>query len=215
MEYIVNKLNKSGICLEKVYIEDKEFFITVHEDRVFFIKNMNETGPESLIDDSVFIADYISTGQFDEKIKKNLSLKDKEKIFNKLNLISILWDLYIVGIHFLDNTNENYNQEQISRIERDKFVARKIVVEDTNKESIVNNLIDIFQPSKRLEEIITGNEKLSMKGVFENILKIDNSNSIKIENVNSLIDLGKYLDEIKLTVEEIDKKIDGGEYFEN
>ncbi|PJI06544.1 MULTISPECIES: hypothetical protein [Clostridium] len=212
MEYIKNELNKKGIKFKEVEIGDELLYIVIYYNgRIFFIKNLNGLYPDSLLDDSIFISDYVSS----EKIEKQLNDKDKKNIFSDINLMAILWELYIVGIHLLDDKNTKYRQEEISKVEKDKFIARKIIIENSDKTKIIQELIDILEPSKKLEEIITVNEELSPQGIWNNISKIDDINSIKIKNVNDLNSLEKYLDKVKTNVDELNKKLDGGEYFEN
>lgn len=215
MEHIKNELKNKSIRLTKIEIKRNDiFYFTVYKERIFFIKNLNGLLPSSLLEDAILISDYISEDKIKDKIKTQISDKDMENIYSKVNLMAILWDLYIIGIHLLDN-DKKYLQEEISKVEKDKFAARKIIIEDSDEDRIVQDLIDIFEPSQKLEQIIKGNEWVSSKNVWDNIVKTGDENSIKIENVNDLESLEKYLNNVKIKVDKLNKKLDGDEYFEN
>lgn len=106
--------------------EYKDSYYHIAEDGklIFFY------GYENITDINKFV-ENLDIDDFYENFSGFLTTKDKEEI---VSLKAFLWDLYIIYINCSEENSisdiEKYN------VERDRFVARKIIIDDINKKII-------------------------------------------------------------------------------
>ena len=103
---------------------DMNFTISKSGKVIFFIGY-------TCVNDIYNFIDKIDIDELYENFSHNFSDKDKEKY---ISLKAFLWDLYIIAI----NCGEKGCISKIdkSNIERDRFVARKIIIDDIDKNKI-------------------------------------------------------------------------------
>lgn len=73
--------------------------------------------------------------------------------FTNVTLPAFLWDLYVVALHNINNS-ESFNETDITMLERDKFVARKIIVEYSSQEEAVIKINQQLFPEKELDNLL-------------------------------------------------------------
>ena len=137
---ISNKLDLDIYKFNDIY-----FAISKSGKVVFFI------GYTSIKDIYNFI-DEIDMNEFYDEFSKSLTNKDKKEY---INLKAFLWDLYIIAI----NCGEDGSISKIdkSNLERDRFLARKKIIDSINKTKI--NLI--LKTDKNDEERVYVEEEIS------------------------------------------------------
>ncbi|MCC0738856.1 hypothetical protein [Clostridioides sp. ZZV14-5902] len=114
--------NKLGLDIYK--FNDIYFAISKSGKVIFF------TGYTSAKDIYNFI-DELDMNEFYDEFNKSLTDKDKKE---HINLKAFLWDLYIIAI----NCGEDGSISKIDKanLERDRFLARKKIIDSINKNKI-------------------------------------------------------------------------------
>ena len=101
---------------------------------------------------------------------KNLEFVESKKI----PMSKFLWDLYIIALHKLTNTLERFPAESISRYERDRFIARKIIIQYDHEKELCKEFRRLVFPHRELDEI-------SLTSTY------DNEPIINFEKINELL----------------------------
>lgn len=93
--------------------------------------------------------DMIDIDEFYERFSNNFSKKDKEKY---ISLKAFLWDLYIIAINC--GEKDCINKIDKSNIERNRFLARKIIIDNIDKDKIdfINKLHEYDKENKSIAE---------------------------------------------------------------
>ncbi|MCI3922676.1 hypothetical protein MO973_20805 [Paenibacillus sp. TRM 82003] len=73
--------------------------------------------------------------------------------FTNVTLPAYLWDLYVVALHDINN-GERFHEIDITMLERDRFVARKIIVEYSSQEEALNKITQQLCPEKELDILL-------------------------------------------------------------
>lgn len=119
------------------------YYVNSSDSRVMFILEIKN------IEDVEKFIEELDMDDFYKKFHKYLSEKDTAI---KFNLKSFLWDLYVIAIH---NCKENkLNNLEKLKIEKDRFVARKIIIEDGSEDLIKEKLINIINPLDEFEKLL-------------------------------------------------------------
>lgn len=140
---MINKyLDKEKYCYYTVEIENNIFYFLPQNDKIFMFLLINDIG---IIKRIPSILASISTQHSRLKIIKELSNSEAVEDFD---IRSFLWDLYLVIIYECDENNIIASQI-VNRIERDRFVARKLILQ--------GNLLCI---SSELNNLLRGKDKL-------------------------------------------------------
>ncbi|WP_335869192.1 ABC-three component system middle component 1 [Bacillus sp. 2205SS5-2] len=80
--------------------------------------------------------------------KNNIAFVQNEKI----PMSKFLWDMYVIGIHQVDAENKAFKSESISAYERDRFIARKIVIEYEHSDELKQKFDHYVFPERILNE---------------------------------------------------------------
>lgn len=178
IKYINLKLNISLKKYNGIY-----YFINKEGKIIFFF------GYKSLNDIEKFI-DTLDMDNFYDEFKNFLSVKDKETY---INFKAFLWDLYIVGINC--GKVESIKEEEKFNLEKDRFIARKIIIDFINEdiinkikeydEKIYNESILDTELSNTLSDLINEIEMIVEPEKKLNEFIDDNNNTD--DNVDSLI----------------------------
>ncbi|MFB4330209.1 ABC-three component system middle component 1 [Paenibacillus sp. CR_12] len=124
--------------------------------------------------------------------------------FTNVTLPAFLWDLYVVALHDINNS-ERFDETDITMLERDKFVARKIIVEYTSQEEAVIKINQQLCPEKELDILLaeyqenqTWQESL-ISQVYESI---EPDQEFKVQrNVEQIIGYLNKIDSVRNAIE--------------
>jgi len=133
---------------------------------VYSFEEINEAIVCNLNQDKVLIIKIInSLDEVNELATSLPSLKEKirERMVNEKNMTGIkedvrlskfLWDMYIVGLHEYSCAEDKFNEFDVARFQRDRFVARKIIIEYTSDEDLLNQFNQLVLPERSLDEVL-------------------------------------------------------------
>lgn len=177
-------LDKVKACCHSIKIEEIDYYFLFENDRIYMFiliedKNIVKEIPKTL--------GLISTQKNRIKIIEELSSLDDCQNFD---IRSFLWDLYLVIIYECDENN--YIEPQIvNQIERDRFVARKLVFQGS--QDYISTCLDKFLRGKeKLEEILQKTEVVFEPEQESLVSDIVKTSDTKItEFINSDIFAGK------------------------
>lgn len=125
--------------------------------------------------------------------------RDKEVVDNKIPISRFLWDMYLVGFHKITETGP-FDPIKVSDIQRDRFVARKIIIEYTTGEELLEEFRKTIFPHTELDMCLEKIEKVNSEMISEIIKDVNISEKQHIETV----DIFDFLDEIVKAVEKGD-----------
>lgn len=72
---------------------------------------------------------------------------------NKIPMAKFLWDLYIIALHKVIKPESKFPSEVLSRYERDRFIARKIIIQYEYESELVDEFRRVVFPHKDLDRI--------------------------------------------------------------
>lgn len=210
-------------------IDSIEYNYIIIGDRIYFISIVDSIDQCELQECSneiaINISRIIKNDKYKEFFKNDIKLsgKDEEIIGKNLDLRAFLWDLYIINIVISDK-KKFFPNEVVSRIQRERLIARRIIIQEETLEDVVKKLIEEFSPTEKLDNIIKRYdentkesniiEKLLDKNLKENREDIISKKNLVLEghineiskcaesNIN-IDDIEKYLDNIKTTYEQL------------
>jgi len=135
--------------LELPYIESRvsEFdysIINIRDDKlVFFVEILDITQ----------LHHFISLLPEAKETLLTIVRNQRPNAFTSVTLPAFLWDLYVVALHDI-NISERFHDTDITMLERDRFVARKIIVEFSSQEEAVNKINQQLRPEKELDTLL-------------------------------------------------------------
>lgn len=92
---------------------------------------------------------YTLPNKVDEIKQFFKELEENHPKIGKVQLAQYLWDLYLVGVYKCDS--QPLDQVKVAQIERDRFVARKIVLQYTTEKDLYDKLEAIILPHYMLD----------------------------------------------------------------
>jgi hypothetical protein len=124
------------------------FFVNIRDDKLVFILEINSLDQ---------IREFVSLlHELRHKIFQ--SVKNQEPNgFTRVTLPGFLWDLYVIGMHDVSE-NPLFNQHDVTQLERDRFLARKIIIEFTDDNDAKQQLINQLLPEVVLDQILDQQE---------------------------------------------------------
>lgn len=192
---------------EKLNIEfgkyNNEFYFITEEGKIIFFIGYK------LVNDIYRFIDTLDMDDFYNEFNGYLSENDKK---THINFKSFLWDLYVVAINC--GNNGSISEEEKFNIEKDRYVARKLVIDVINNEIISkmkfdrkNNKIIIKDLSKieqkALEELI---EKTSLIIEPQKLLDLYISENEDLnDDINSYIEKLMENEELKKRIEDVNE----------
>lgn len=193
--YIVNKLE----------IENKELYLLTISDKIVILKLFeSDEEIDSIVEDASMLSGKLNSEDF-INLYSISSDKDNEKKI--LDLRAILWDVYIIGVHWLTDNKNKFKKEDISRIERNRLIARKIILEDCNLKKISMKIQEILEPTKKLKLIIINNKGINEEDLFNELTSSGDGKCLKNTELKSFEDMNKYLNKIIKEVKNNDKEV--------
>lgn len=197
MENILKELIINGFKAKSIKDHDKEFIFISVPDKIMIIK-LFEKGEDinNIIEDIAILSKQFKKGSIED-----ISDKDNEK--DILELRKILWDIYIIGVHLVSDEEVNFKKEDISRIERNRLIARKIIIEDTDFEKICTRILEVLNPTEKLKSIINSNKGINEEELFNKLTEVSEGENLKNTELNSFKDLIDYLNKIEQEVKDM------------
>lgn len=187
-------------------LRGKAFCYLYHNDRVYLIRIVENSDDLDLIKND--LASFSNSS-----VMQNVIHKIKASCGDvNIDIRDIIWDLYFVIINPIADDGVKMSPEIKNSIERDKFVARKIIIEGT-KDEIQSKLETIFNVNNSLTELIDGlettfaNDKSmlladiikSERSIVENELKARNTYAGTLDYADVL----SYLNDLKTEYDKI------------
>ncbi|MCA0992753.1 ABC-three component system middle component 1 [Guptibacillus hwajinpoensis] len=106
--------------------------------------------------------------------KSNRDLVHNEKI----PMSKFLWDLYVIGIHKVESEDKVFKSASISEYERDRFIARKIIIQYEHLDELKDKFNHLIFPERILNTFTTmenedDEESLDYESIKDLIKEID------------------------------------------
>lgn len=184
MEELFESLN---IDYKQIVLKDDVvgFLTNVNKDKIVICVQINS------VEELRNIANFIpqNTKQIAEVLTHK---KDKDIVNNRIPISRFLWDLYLVGLHQMNSDSKSFNPVEISDIQRDRFVARKIIIEYSTDEELKERFKNTIFPHLELDNSLTKIEGNSHELLADMIKDIDIAGK---ENITTQ-DIVNYLDEV-------------------
>lgn len=122
--------------------------------------------------------------------------RDKQVVDNRIPISRFLWDMYLVGFHKITEMGP-FDPVKVSDIQRDRFVARKIVIEYTTHEELLEEFRKTIFPHTELDMCLEKIEKVNSEMISEIIKDVNINEKQHIES----LDIFDFLDEIAKALE--------------
>ncbi|MDK8641691.1 ABC-three component system middle component 1 [Niallia taxi] len=153
MEKILDYLGVRGYHVIDFTKEIKCYIYNFENDKLIIAFSTNR------IDDIKVINNLIPKYKhnLEELITNPNNLKDVDN--KKIPLSQFLWDLYLVCFYKNGPENGENIQQKISDYERDRYVARKIIIQYETIKNIKDQYERIVFPSKYLDELNIGTKE--------------------------------------------------------
>ena len=133
-------------CISLDEIKDT-LVCNLNQDKILIIKKINKLDE---IDELVYTLPQIK-GRLQERManKKNIS-----EVKSSIPLSKFLWDLYIIGLHEYGSEQEKFNEFEVAKLQRNRFIARKIIIEYISQQELISQFNQLVQPERALDEIL-------------------------------------------------------------
>jgi len=131
---------------------------------------------------------YALPGKVNEIKQLFQELEEKHPKIGEIKLAQYLWDLYLIGVY--KHNNQPLDSVKVAQIERDRFVARKIVLQYTTEKDLYDKLEAVILPHYMLDiqiQKLGETATLNLEEVAKNIDHID-SKTASYEQIYELID---------------------------
>ena len=146
-------LEKKGFRVLTQKFDDIDYQYCFLGDRLYFLKVMDDNDSiERLQDLAINISQVLEKEGYKNFFFSDKVLSEKDLELNILDIHTFLWDLYIIGVHICIN-KDFYKSEYKSRVERDKIIAKKIIIEDNTIIGAADKIASEFLPSVEFDEI--------------------------------------------------------------
>ncbi|WP_216831693.1 ABC-three component system middle component 1 [Alkalihalobacterium elongatum] len=100
---------------------------------------------------------------------------NKEFVQNeKIPMSKFLWDMYVIGLHKVNSEDQVFNPASVSEYERDRFIARKIIIQYEHGDDLKQKFDQLIFPERILN-------------TFPTIANDEDKESINLDSVRTLI----------------------------
>ncbi|MBV7271473.1 hypothetical protein I6U48_00875 [Clostridium sp. PL3] len=202
---MINDLRQKNYIINELEIENKDLYLITISDKIVILKLFkDDENIDSIVEDASILSGKLNSDDF---IKLYTISSDKDNEKKILDLRAILWDVYIIGVHWLTDNKDKFKKEDVSRIERNRLIARKIILEDCNLKKISMKIQEILEPTKKLKSIIINNKGINEEDLFKELTTSDDGKYLKNTELKSFEDMNKYLNKIIKEVKNNDKEV--------
>lgn len=201
MENIKNKVIEIGVKPQSLNILGKDLLYFYHQDRFYLIHSINS--PEEM-DLAKNVLIELSTDEIQKKIIDTIKLSEKDQVDVYQKIKSFLWDIYFIVVYIPEAEEKKLSEEVKSRFERDKFIARKIIIEELEEDKIKEQFQNLFNEKETISGIIAKTEPIFKNDeehllnsiCSEEVLK-DIKERLKIDRDPKLKDIIEYINKIQ------------------
>ncbi|SGI68475.1 Uncharacterised protein [Mycobacterium tuberculosis] len=182
---------KIGVNYKKIMLKDDfECYLTnANQDKIIMCVEVNSP------DDMLALTNFIP--HKGKEISEVLSTtKDKDEVDYRIPISRFLWDLYLVGLHKVNETGF-FDSVKVSDVQRDRFVARKIIIEYISEEELYAKFQNTIFPHIELDECISKIEKINEELVSEIIKDVKISDKEQLDT----LDVFNYVDQVVKALE--------------
>ncbi|APH22402.1 hypothetical protein FDF15_06035 [Clostridium botulinum] len=180
--------------------DNKLYYFIANKDKIIFITSINKLEEVDLL--------TIKLSELKNEIFKSLLNEDQLHYVNesgqvikekkKMTMPAFLWDLYIVGLHNIKD-NKSFKINEVERVKRDKFIARKIIIEYKDLKDLKTKFTENVFPGVIIKEKLGSikppnihiTDLLEGVDIKEVVQSLDNSRSEVTSN-----DVIEYLDNV-------------------
>ncbi|MGG1616513.1 hypothetical protein [Paenibacillus sp. NRS-1781] len=133
--------------------------------------------------------------QIDDIAKKIPSLRNKimmqmnnpkniEVVETKIPISKFLWDMYIVALHQYKDEKNSFKPVEIAKYERDRFIARKIIIQFEHMEELKRKFVELLYPEQILDSFSFLENPESEEIDFEEI-------KVLLQNIEKVVNKGE------------------------
>lgn len=176
MEELKNLLHEKGYNIFSKKIDDIEYNYCFTGDRVYFFSDISDIEDSQLReysnDMAINIAQLVKKDKYKEFFTSEVKFSngDLNLVTESLDLKAFLWDLYIISIRISDE-NDFFPNEVISQLQREKLIARRIIIQEETIEEALVKLTEEFSSTDKLNTIFLKYKKdTNESSIIENLL---------------------------------------------
>lgn len=89
-----------------------------------------------------------------EKLRESIINIQNTAEVEDLHLSKFLWDMYVIGLHHIEHEEEKFNEIDVAKFQRNRFVARKIIIEYTDDEELKAHFDQLVLPERTLNKLL-------------------------------------------------------------
>lgn len=110
------------------------------------------------------------------KIMDNINNENNKEIVQneKIPMSKFLWDMYVIGLHKVSSEDQVFKPASVSEYERDRFIARKVIIQYEHVEELKQNFNRLIFPERILNK-------------FSTIANDEDEESINFDSIRTLI----------------------------
>jgi hypothetical protein len=119
----------------------------LNKDKILILKKIEALDE---IDDLVYMMP-----SFKESLRTRINNeKNTAFVTESINLSKFLWDLYIIGLHEYSTDEEKFNEYEVAKLQRSRFVARKIIIEYKDDNDLIKQFDQLVLPERALDNVL-------------------------------------------------------------
>lgn len=170
MKWVLEKLELPAF--EMTFFEYDFYFTSVRDDKIVFL----------FFCDNIERVWEFTNAILDMREEVFKIVRNKSEVKTRIPIPAFLWDLYVVAVHDL-TSSPPFDKLKIDQIERDRFIARKIIIEYNDESELLEKFTWCIRPEIELDRLLMEvgpelDESINAKRILHNVKGLD------IEGVN-------------------------------
>lgn len=89
-----------------------------------------------------------------EQIRGRIANDANKAEVENLHLSKFLWDMYVIGLHQINNESEKFNEIEVAKLQRNRFVARKMIIEYSTNDELRTQFNQFVLPERTLNLLL-------------------------------------------------------------
>ncbi|MCY9694551.1 hypothetical protein [Paenibacillus alginolyticus] len=89
-----------------------------------------------------------------EKLRENIINTQNTAEVEDIHLSKFLWDMYVIGLHQIEYEEDRFNEVAVARFQRNRFVARKIIIEYMDNDELKTQFDQLVLPERSLNKLL-------------------------------------------------------------